>query len=174
MTQGCNERSPAQSVAFTQSQIGGVTRGALQAIGQCLEARGQGQPLAFAACKGTAAQDWRHTAGTAQIHNAQGLCADIGNNSAQPNASLIGWPCNNSISQKWASETGHGLLILSLAGLKDVPPSTQVEVRAGKLIAAQTSHVIADQVPSALASLAVGSVIYSGDRGHLVILRSRR
>jgi Ricin-type beta-trefoil lectin domain len=174
MVQGCTDRSPSQIVSVATPHAGIVSMGTLRIMGQCLEARGQGQPLVFTACKESPAQDWRHATSTAQLHNAQGLCVEIGNDSNRTGAPLIGWPCHEVKSQKWGSETSHDILVIAVSGLKAVPPSTPLAIRAGKLIEAATLRILSEEAPLQLASLSAESAIFAGGGGFVVAIRSKR
>jgi hypothetical protein len=153
ITQACVGRSEQQMISTEVLGAPNDAQRGLKIAGQCLEARGQGQPLAFSSCKSHPSQDWRFVATTGQLHNAQGLCADSGN------------------GQRWSNNSSSQAQILALPGLKPVTAGTLLLIKDRHLLLADSMQVVATSLPSNLASLPQGTSIHAAGVGFVVTYR---
>lgn len=169
---GCTSNSAQQSFILSAHGKDSNIHGGLKISGQCLEARGQGQALAFSPCKQHPSQDWTYIAATGQLHNAQGLCVDINSESRQSGATLIGWPCHGSKSQKWVIDSRSDYQIIAVQGMAAVSAGTPLLLKERKLLNAQNMQVVATQLPNRLASLPHGIQLYAAGLGHVIAYRN--
>lgn len=173
ITQACVGRSEQQMISTEVLGAPNDAQRGLKIAGQCLEARGQGQPLAFTSCKSHPSQDWRFLATTGQLHNAQGLCADIRNESKRSGASLIGWPCGSGTGQRWSNNSSSQAQILALPGMKPVPAGTLLLIKDRQLVLVDSMQVVSASLPSNLASVPQGTSIHAAGVGFVVTYRPR-
>lgn len=164
--QGCVSGSSAQNIAMRWIAAENVFYGPLQIGGQCLEARGQGQPLGFAGCKPGPAQEWKLTGASGVLNNGQNLCADLPNGTRATGAALIAWPCNGGSNQKWWNNNSQKIRVVAVPGMKAVAVGTVLRLSGDKLIANDGASIVGSGGGNIVGS--GGGNIVAGGAGNIV------
>jgi hypothetical protein len=164
--QGCLKSAGAQSIQMRWIAAENVFFGPLRINGQCLEARGQGQALAFSACRPGPAQEWKLTGRTGQLNNGQGMCADLPNQTRQSGSPIIAWPCHGGSNQKWLNGNYSAVKVLALPNMKPVPAGTPLSISNGNIVAGGAGNIVAAGAGNIVAGGA-GNIV-AGGAGNIV------
>ena len=165
--EGCVSRLATQGIAMRYIPGENVFFGPLSLGGQCLEARGQGQPLVFTTCRAGPAQEWKLTGATGVLNNGQGMCADLPNGTRKTGSPVIAWPCNNASNQKWLNARYRtGLSVTAIPGMKPVAPGTALQVVNGNIVAGGAGNIVAAGAGNMVAGGA-GNIV-AGGAGNIV------
>ena len=164
--QGCVSRASNQSINMRWIAAENVFYGPLSVGGQCLEARGQGQPLAFTACKAGPAQEWKLTGANGVLNNGQGMCADLPNGTRQTGSAIIAWPCNGGSNQKWLNASYNKAKVIPVPGMKQVPAGTRLQIVGNNIVAGGAGNIVAAGAGNIVAGGA-GNIV-AGGAGNIV------
>ena len=164
--QGCASGASAQNIAMRWIPAENVFFGALQIDGQCLEDRGQGQPLAFAGCNGSKAQEWKLTGANGVLNSGQNRCADLPNGTRATGAALIAWPCNGGSNQKWWNNNSQKIRVIAVTNMRPVAVGTVLRLSGDKLIANDGASIVASGGGNIVAS--GGGNMVAGAAGNIV------
>lgn len=151
----CSSQAAQQ---FTFSGYGAIRQGSA-----CLDAAGEGKPLAVKPCNNSKTQKWGMKP-DGQLNNEQGWCADIKGASRSAGAAVIAWKCNGQSNQKWVRAQLRPVSSLPAAAqaqVRNAPVGSGFRVSGGSVIASGAANVIASGAGNVIAA-GGGNIIASG------------
>lgn len=164
--QGCIKGAGSQNIQMRWVAAENVFYGPLKVSGQCLEAKGQGQALAFTACRTGPAQEWKLTGSTGQLNNGQGMCADLPNQTRQVGSPIIAWPCHGGGNQKWLNGNYSRIKVFAVPNMRAVPTGTKLSVVNNNIVAGGAGNIVAAGAGNIVAGGA-GNIV-AGGAGNIV------
>ena len=164
--QGCVLNASNQVISMPYQSSGNLFYGALKIGGQCLEAKGQGQPLVFTACNSSKAQLWKLTGNTGVLNNEQSLCAELPGETKNVGSTVNAWSCKGGAHQTWWSHGSSRAKIHAIPGMKPVAVGTKLQVMNGNIVAGGAGNIVAAGAGNIVAGGA-GNIV-AGGAGNIV------